>query len=422
MILVGSQRGGARNLAAHLMNAVDNDHVRVVSLRGFMADDLRGSLDEARAIAKGTRCTQFMFSLSINPPKDGQAKLDDLLNAAERAEERLGLQGQPRAIVSHEKQGRRHIHVVWSRIDVERMTAINLPFFKTKLRELSRELYLDHGWALPDGHKTNGWKSPLNFSLAEWQQAKRLDLDPREIKQVFQSAWAASDNLASFKNALEEHGFFLAQGDRRGFVALDIHGEVLSVARWAGIKTKDLNAKLGKPDALPTVAQSKADTEKRLTAKLRDHLENDRADKDRALEPLLVERDQMVAAQRAERITLEKHLRDREQREVKARTAKFRRGLGAVFDFLTRKTSDKRRDNEREAYAGLLRDRGQREDLFLVQNKDRQKLQERIDALRTQQRQERMRLARQIASVLRIYSREPPQRQIVRAPGLEFSR
>ena len=41
----------------------------------------------------------------------------------------------------HEKEGRRHAHVVWSRIDADEMKAINLPHFKVKLRDLSRDLY-----------------------------------------------------------------------------------------------------------------------------------------------------------------------------------------------------------------------------------------------------------------------------------------
>ncbi len=45
-----------------------------------------------------------------------------------------------------EKEGRRHAHVVWSRIDTENMKAINLPFYKTKLRDLPRELFVEHGW------------------------------------------------------------------------------------------------------------------------------------------------------------------------------------------------------------------------------------------------------------------------------------
>ena len=38
MILVGSQRGGGRDLAHHLMKP-ENDHVEVHELRGFAATD-----------------------------------------------------------------------------------------------------------------------------------------------------------------------------------------------------------------------------------------------------------------------------------------------------------------------------------------------------------------------------------------------
>jgi hypothetical protein len=43
--------------------------------------------------------------------------------AADEVERVLGLEGQPRAIVFHEKEGRRHAHVVWSRIDARAMRA-----------------------------------------------------------------------------------------------------------------------------------------------------------------------------------------------------------------------------------------------------------------------------------------------------------
>jgi hypothetical protein len=126
--------------------------------------------------------------LSLNPPKNAVANEADFERAADEAEERLGLVGQPRAIILHEKEGRRHAHVVWSRSDAENMRAVNLAHFKNKLTSLSRELYLEHGWALPDGLRQHGGKSPLNFTLAEWQKAKRLGLDPREIKSVFREA------------------------------------------------------------------------------------------------------------------------------------------------------------------------------------------------------------------------------------------
>jgi hypothetical protein len=412
MILKGSQRGGARQLAAHLLNVKDNDHVVLEDLRGFLADNLQGALDETRAIAKGTRCKQFLFSLSLNPPKDAAASLETFVEAADRAEEALGLKDQPRAIVIHEKNGRRHAHVVWSRIDANEMKAINLPHFKNKLCALSKDFYLEHGWELPDGHKTNGWKNPLNFTLAEWQQAKRLDLDPREIKQVFQSAWAVSDNLPSFRNALEERGYFLARGDRRGFVVLDIHGEPYSVSRWTGLKTKDVSAKLGKPDGLRSVEEVRAETRQRLTKGLRGQLDQDRDAKRKEMAPLLEASRKMAQAQRDERTRLNDALEKRRLEEVKERAGRFKRGLGAVLDFLTGKTQAIRRGNETAAFAGYLRDRAIGELLFKEQSKDRKALQKQIDAVKTRQRRERMGMARNVLRVLRLTSNRSPERGI----------
>ncbi len=47
MILVGSQRSRAYNLANHLMNDFENDHVTLFDVRGFVARDLHGALPEA---------------------------------------------------------------------------------------------------------------------------------------------------------------------------------------------------------------------------------------------------------------------------------------------------------------------------------------------------------------------------------------
>ena len=203
MILKGSQRAGAKALSAHLMNERDNDHVSLFDLRGFVADDLHGALNEAHAISKGTSCKQFMFSLSLNPPPNAVLGGEEFERAATEAEKRLGLTGQPRAIVIHEKEGRRHAHVVWSRIDASEMRAINMAHFKNKLTALSRELYLEHGWSLPEGLRQHGGKSPLNFDLAQWQQAKRLGLDPREVKQVFHDRMNGVPHPCFFEDSAE---------------------------------------------------------------------------------------------------------------------------------------------------------------------------------------------------------------------------
>jgi hypothetical protein len=107
MNLKGNQRGGARQLAAHLLNAKENEHVEVHEVRGFMSVGLKPALEEIYAISRGTRCKQPMFSLSLNPPPDKDVPIEAFEAAVAKVEKKLGLDGQPRVIVFHEKKGRR---------------------------------------------------------------------------------------------------------------------------------------------------------------------------------------------------------------------------------------------------------------------------------------------------------------------------
>jgi hypothetical protein len=173
MILKAKERGDAPQLARYLLATRDNDHVELHDIRGFASDDLQGAFSEADAIAKGTRCEKYLFSMSLNPPEGTDAGVEAFEHAIEQIEQKLGLENQPRAIVFHEKDGRRHAHAVWSRIDSERMRAINLPHYKMKLRDVSRKLYLEHGWEMPRGLQDRSLRDPLTFTRAEWQQANR---------------------------------------------------------------------------------------------------------------------------------------------------------------------------------------------------------------------------------------------------------
>lgn len=396
MILKGSQRGAASNLSAHLMNDRDNDHVTVLEVRGFVARDLHGAFAEAHAISKGTKCEQFLFSLSLSPPKEHTGSEQDFIDAINRAEEKLKLSGQPRAIVLHEKEGRRHAHVVWSRIDAKTMTAINMPHYKRKLNDLARALYLDHGWALPDGLRRDGGKSPLNFTLAEWQQAQRVNLDPREIKQSFIDAWHRSDSAKGFQNALEERGYFLCRGDRRGLVAMDTKGEVFSVARMLGIKTKEVNARLGDPQDLQDVNQTRAAIQSKLSDTLHGYIDDVDRKHEKDFGPLKAKRTALVANHRIERAKLK-----RGQAEAKERSARFEGGIKGVWQKLSGSAAKVRTQNEREAWDALKRDQRQRDDLIKVQMVERQTLQKQIDALRRKHAQDRRTLARDIAQSMR---------------------
>ena len=335
MILNGSQRGAALKLAAHLLNNIENDHVEVHEISGFSTEDLRSACREADAVAKGTKCQQFLFSLSISPPETEKVSLKHYEAAIEKIEAKLGLNGQARMIVFHEKKGRRHAHVVWSRIDVDKMTAINLPFYHNRLKEVSKDLFLEHGWRLPEGLRDRNNRDPRNFTLDEWQQAKRQNKDTREIKATFQEAWSVSDTREAFAHALEEKGYVLAEGDRRGFVAVDVNGEVYSVAKFAGQKARQVREKLGDPSSLRSVAEAKehiAENMQPVLSRWQEELAKKKKDlKDRQ------ERDRrkLVERQKTERKRLKVKLEERRVREVKMRQARFRTGFKGLWDRLS---------------------------------------------------------------------------------------
>ncbi|MEL6450720.1 MAG: relaxase/mobilization nuclease domain-containing protein, partial [Pseudomonadota bacterium] len=253
MILEGNTRGFGAELARHLLNPRDNDHVTVHGVEGFVADDLFGAFAEAEAIAQATQCQKYLFSLSLNPPQDQPVSVDLFEATITEAEQELGLVGQPRAIVFHEKNGRRHAHVVWSRIDVASMTAINMPHYKRKLTRQAHQIYLKQGWDVPKGFERFEERDPLNTSRQEAQQAKRTGLDRAVLKAMFQGCWEQSDSGTTFTAALQSRGYVLARGTRRGVVAVDAEGKVWSLSRWCGVKPRELARKVGDLDRLPDV-------------------------------------------------------------------------------------------------------------------------------------------------------------------------
>lgn len=399
MILKGNQRGGGRQMALHLLNGEQNEHVTVHDIRGFVAGDVLGALNEAYALSKGTKCKQFMFSLSLNPPSGEAVPVPVFEEALDRIEKKLGLEDQPRVVVFHEKEARRHAHAVYSRIDAQEMKAINLPHYKNKLMAVSKSIYLDMGWQLPKGFIDKNLKSPLNYTRGEWQQALRTGQSPKVIKAALQESWAISDGRKSFEQALRERGYFLARGDRRGHVAVDVYGEVYALPRQLGKKAKEVKARLGKASNLP----SASDTRAKIAGQIKGIFQGYRGKLDKshrkALEPLLREKTAMTKAHRLERAAQKEFQDKRLQEEESIRAARIRRGLKGVWDKLTGKYWKLRKRNEREAWQAHVRDRNERQHLIEQQLEQRQQLQRRFDNLREKHEQDRAALTRELAHI-----------------------
>lgn len=244
MILKGNQRAGASDLATHLLNIADNEHIELAEVTGAIADDLHGAFAEYEALAVGTQCKKALYSLSINPPEP--ITREQYGQAIDHIERRLGLTGQPRSIIFHIKQGsgREHCHVVWSRIDTAKMRAVHLSHDHLKLRTLSRELAARFGLELPLGlaeDRDIDRFETADMSLGEKAQAEKSGISPIERQAEITAVYKGSDSPAAFAAALEHRGYYLAIGDRRSHIVVDRHGDIHSLSRQIdGVKARQL--------------------------------------------------------------------------------------------------------------------------------------------------------------------------------------
>ena len=429
MILKGSQRGGARALPAHLTNTNTNDHFEVADIRGLAATSLEGAFLEIEATSKATKASQPLFCVSFNPPQNVILTFDQFEAGFAAVERKLGLSDQPRAVVYHEKEGRRHAHVVWSRIDVESMKALPMSHFKMKLGDVALQLCNEFGIEPPKGLLNAKEADQRNYNQRTWQQASRLGEDPRDLKKIIREAYERSDTIEGFTQQLEHHALVLARGDRRDFVIVHHSGELLSATRYIGERAKTLRSRFGDAAKLPTIKQAKdrlrsimtADSERRLSDMRKRH----------AIE-IVGQRERvklMKSRQRQERSGLAARQGERERAEVRTRADRLRaldprfwdklrrpyvsldriymksmkatgRWIANLADKLTGREKQIADFNRAETIAAQMRDRSERQTMIEDHLKSRQDLQVKILAMRVRHLVERSAHSREMANRL----------------------
>ncbi len=200
-----------------------------------------------------------------------------------------------------------------------------------------------------------------------------------------------------------ERGFFLAQGDRRGFVAVDVTGEVFSLSKQLGIKANALEKRLGKHTALPTVEEAK----EKIGATVRGLFEKYRAElqktHEQELRPLLRIKRTMTEQHRKDRAAQKTFQEKRWNEEQNIRASRIRKGFKGLWDKLTFKYWKLRKENEKDARKCHVRDREQRQELVEIQLDRRQNLQTNFAEMRHRHEQEMQKLT---ADMVRIATPE----------------
>jgi hypothetical protein len=264
MIINGGPRRNWRFFAKHLVRTDENERVTVAEIRGLAGDTPLEALREMDALASGTRCKDFFYHANLNPRDDERLTPQQWELAVDRLEANLGLEGQSRLVVEHEKEGRVHRHVIWSRIDPDSLTAIsdshNFAKHAATSRELEKEFDLQPVRPVlvePEGPRPE--RRPKNW---ETFRGHKSGIDPHDVKAEVTALWQEADSGRAFRTALAERGYVLAQGDRRDFCLIDPAGQEHSLARRIdGAKAAEIRARLADIDRddLPKVGEGRAE-------------------------------------------------------------------------------------------------------------------------------------------------------------------
>ncbi|HEY0466580.1 MAG TPA: relaxase/mobilization nuclease domain-containing protein, partial [Polyangiaceae bacterium] len=202
MIIKGKSRSDPAGLAAHLGNTETNERIEVLETRGTVAQDMRGAFAEMDAWALGTQCRKPLYHANIDPQPPNRLTQEQRTEAIDALEKKLGLEGHARVVVLHEKHGREHFHVVWSRIDTDRMRSVSDSHNYRKHEEVSRDLErcfghdrvqgAHHERDGPDGTKMH--RPDRTPSRAELRQEERTGIKGKDVKVEVTAAFRASDN------------------------------------------------------------------------------------------------------------------------------------------------------------------------------------------------------------------------------------
>ena len=244
-------------LARYLLSE-KNERVEVMEIRGTVPHEattagLKAAMKDMDELGKMTRGQQPLVHFAIAPDDRDRMRKEDWQYAVSKAEAALGMTGQPRAIVSHVYRGKEHLHVVWSRVDIEKAQLIQMPFFKLKALQAAREVELELGLQQTPRRARGAHRLRQEVAEAEKHQQERSADSKAQRDAILQSAWHQSKNGQEFKARIEAAGYRMAVGNR-GPLVMDENLEPHSIARSIkGANQKEVKEKLRDLTDLPTV-------------------------------------------------------------------------------------------------------------------------------------------------------------------------
>ena len=227
MIIQGGSRSNATQLGRYLLNEAANDRVaRARCPRS--CPRCPGSDQRHGAVGRMTQGQKTLYHAQINPAPGEVMRPDDWQRSVEVLAEKMGFDGQPRAVVLHEKKGREHAHVVFQRTDVERGRLISDSHNYAKHREAGEQLVRELGH-----EKVNRKARGNSFTQEEARKAAIERSDPKQIRAWITDLYERSTSAEAFVTELEGR-FVMAKPKKRAYSSSTATVRVITWPVWCG--------------------------------------------------------------------------------------------------------------------------------------------------------------------------------------------
>lgn len=260
MMVKAREGTGGPALARYLMDG-KNEHAELLELRNMDAPSLKAALHRMDALSKGGACQKPALHVQMRAAPGERLSASHWREACDRYAEAFGMEQHQAAIILHHQQdGATHAHFVFNRVHPETLIAADLWQNYPKHKALARQMEQDWGLQQVSSRKRDRARDYSNAGQKETEQARRTGENVHDIREHVRWLWEQSPNGPAFAAALEEEGYQLAKGDRRGYVVLDPHGSPYSLgSRTTGAKAREVREKLGDldPASVPDIEQAR---------------------------------------------------------------------------------------------------------------------------------------------------------------------
>jgi len=229
----------------------DNPHTALKEMMwtDMHSEDLRKHSGSKMVGRKSSAGNVYAYSLAWAP--DQAPTREQMEQAAYETLEELGLHHHEAIMVAHDDTDHAHVHVVANLVHPETGLIANTHNDFIALSYWAQEYEQRCGHVYCEQRVENNAQREEGAFVKH--RLEEMNAAP-SIEELYQSCGSGS----AFREAVEEIGYTLGKGDRRGFILVDQEGDVHSLSRQLkGIRAKQIKAYMSDVDAdsLPTAQE-----------------------------------------------------------------------------------------------------------------------------------------------------------------------